>query len=238
MKTKLLQSIATANRPEFLNDLRKLVVADHKELVHSCLNWVTSYIASSSDAERDKLIGQVANKNHVETPLVRRIFNILAFIAIGGWQRGIEASTPDAFCEDVQDMAQRSELQPLSEKEISRLRELVSDLAGRSPEFRRSNALSVVKRGVLPMYEEIQATVELRSSQTPLLLDSDLAALSLELFPIASVRLSLDSGEPSFICFQITEAEVLDLIEKLQQLHSTMVNLKESVSIKTSDSAS
>jgi hypothetical protein len=157
----------------------------------------------------------------------------VATSTIGGWQRGIEASTPDAFCEDIQDMARRSELQPLAEKEISSIRELVSDLARRSPEFRRSNALSIVKRGVLPMYEEIQATVELRSSRTPLLLDPEFAALSLQLFPIASVRLGLDSGEPSFICFQITEAEVLDLIKKLEQLHSTMVNLKESVSIKT-----
>src|SRR5271166_5374244 len=151
MKTRLLQTIRVANRPEFFSDLRKLVTADHKELVQSCLSWVTSYIASSSDAERDKLVDQIADKNHAETPLVRRIFNILAFIAIGGWQRGIEASTPYAFCEDVQDMAQRSELQPLSEKEISRFRELVGDLAGRSPEFLRSNALSIVKRGVLPM---------------------------------------------------------------------------------------
>jgi hypothetical protein len=81
------------------------------------------------------------------------------------------------------------------------------------------------------MYGQIHATVELRSSHAPLFSETETENIALELFPIASVRLSLDSGDPSAICFQITEDEVLELVKKLQQLHATMVNLKGSVSI-------
>ena len=50
--------------------------------------------------------------------------------------------------------------------------------------------------------------------------------LPFQMFPIASVRLILDSGDRPDLYFQMSEEDALSLAEKLRELHSAMVELK------------
>jgi hypothetical protein len=77
MKTKLLQAVSIAHQPEFFEDLRQLLASDQQELIRACLSWTNAYVAAASDAEREKLISQVALNADADASLVR---STLAFL--------------------------------------------------------------------------------------------------------------------------------------------------------------
>lgn len=76
------------------------------------------------------------------------------------------------------------------------------------------------------MFEDLDATVELRST-LPLSSADDLSEqVPFDLVPIASIRLSLDSGDPSAICFQVTEPDLVILCERLTRVKDEMTRLR------------
>jgi hypothetical protein len=208
MKTKLLQAVEPAYLSEFFDDLRKLLNPQSEALVHAALPWLRTYVASSSKSERERLATEVAQSAGADPELAKSFFAILTFIAVGTWQERSELPSPDDFCEDIQTIACDHQIEPLSESDIASLNKLLSDLATQSSEFQRSAAISRIKRGFLPMYEQVHATVELRSTQSPLSFKAKVQDLPFRLIPIASVRVTLDSGDPPTFCFQ-TAAQLL-----------------------------
>jgi hypothetical protein len=228
MKTKLLQVLEPAYLSEFFDDLRKLFSPDSETLFAAILPWIRSYLASSSRSERDRLVAQVAQSAGADLEVAKSLFTIVTFISRVSIS---QMASPGDFCEDLQTIARDHNIRPLSDGDITRFHKLLSDLATQSSEFRQAAAISQIARGFLPMYDRVHATVELRSTESPLLVESLAENVPFQLIPIASVRVTLDSGDPSEFFFQITEEEVVELVKKLQELHGTMVKLRENVTI-------
>lgn len=92
-------------------------------------------------------------------------------------------------------------------------------------------------RGLLPYFEEINATVELRavlddfSGQLGHLGRPESRISGLE--PIASIRVQLDSGFPDEIVFQAGSADIAKMIEALQETLSRLEELTDIVASKT-----
>jgi hypothetical protein len=81
-------------------------------------------------------------------------------------------------------------------------------------------------KGVLGYFEDISATVELRgiiSGDVVGHLESAAPFIGLE--PVASIRLSLDSGFPSELLFQIGKSDLQRLIASLLSLSGRMDEL-------------
>lgn len=232
MKTKLLTAVEPAYVAFFMEDLRLLLADEHQGLVQAASSWLTAFLAAGSDTEREKLLAQVAQSAKAKPETAKKVFGMLAFIAPRISHPGDHETFIEDFSGDVQTLLAEQNLSPLAKNELNRLHELLSGLAPRAAEFKRSLSVSQLKRGVLPMYERIDATVEMRALESPLLSEAEHEFAPLELLPLASVQVILDSGQPSEICFQITEHDLGDLLKKLQQLQTAMARLKERVSMQ------
>lgn len=85
-------------------------------------------------------------------------------------------------------------------------------------------------RGLLPFFEELNATVELRAlfeSETGKLGHLGRADKIVALEPIASVRLVLDSGFPSEVTFQVSKDGLDALIKSLIELRGRLDELAQ-----------
>lgn len=138
-----------------------------------------------------------------------------------------EAAT--AVVEAVQGFLVRDVTLHLTEGQVGRLREILGALGLRNSEIAQAANTRRAIRGVLPMFEDLEATVELRSSLSPW--EAEVSG-AFHLVPLASLRLRLDSGEPSEVYFQATEADLAAWITRLQRLQTALVRLKQSVFVR------
>lgn len=229
MKTQLLKAITPGYMAFFLDDLRLLWTDEHRPLVTAVSSWLTAFLAAGSDAEREKLVDNVSESSKATREDAKKAFGMLAFVAPGISQTEARDTFINDFCTDVETLLAEHHLPPLAENECKRLCELLSGLAPSAAEIKRSLSISQIKRGVLPMYERIEATVEMRALESPFSSETESRDVLLELLPLVTMRVILDSGDPSEICFQATEDDLVELLRKIQQLQTALIRLKERV---------
>jgi len=117
----------------------------------------------------------------------------------------------------------------LRDEEREGVRELLSLLLPQAREFQRIIDQAGIIRGVLPMFETLDATVDLRWTESPFAENVVASEPLSKLIPLGSILLKFDSGNPSNAHFQVTEADVDELIEKLQKLKTAMVSIGETL---------
>ena len=96
------------------------------------------------------------------------------------------------------------------------------------PRFERVSAKIAAAQGVLPSFEELIGTVELRGV---LAKGGDLDQISslapyIALEPVASILLRLDAGFPSAIAFQISRNDLAKMMESLAKVENRMAELE------------
>lgn len=103
-----------------------------------------------------------------------------------------------------------------SEGRAAQIRALLEKLeAGKSRDALQAQAEeSEARKGVLPAYEDVVATHELRG----VFVDGALV----KLFPVASIRVDLDSGSPRSLSFQVTQEDLQDLITELEEFQKNL----------------
>ena len=102
------------------------------------------------------------------------------------------------------------------------------------PRYEKEVARIAATQGVLPTFEELIGTVELRGV---LERGADLDQISsnapyVSLEPMASISLRLDAGFPSVNSFQISKADLDKLIDSLARLRQRMEELERLVELK------
>ena len=119
----------------------------------------------------------------------------------------------------------------LRDLHVALARDVVEGLTNSSNETKRAFGRIFAKSGVIPAFQTLSATMEMRSTQLYDRSNDDIPEPPFELIPIASIRLDLDSGDPDFICFQATEEQLASLQEKIEKLRKGLQQLKESVRV-------
>jgi hypothetical protein len=156
-----------------------------------------------------------------------RVVTTLAFWASSDEEGVVDI---DEIVESIRANAAEAGLD-LTHEEEPRLREVINRLTLVSEKTKNAEARGVATTGFLPSFQSLQATLELRSTLLPGQFGDDTTEPALELIPVASIRLDLDSGEPDFICFQATEDHLTILQAKVESLREGLRRLKERVQV-------
>ncbi len=115
------------------------------------------------------------------------------------------------------------ELAPdLTAEQEKRLTHLLPLIVARTETIEKSFS----NRGFLPMFEDLDATIELRSNHSPFEIGKTGTVEEISFTPIASIRLTLDSGTPDEICFQATQQDLEDLQTKVALLLTNLSSLE------------
>lgn len=137
----------------------------------------------------------------------------------------VDESSKDDAARELLAIVKKSPPEGILIEDLQRRIRLVADAAVATNYSQTvSRALSV--KGVLGYFEDLNATVELRgilTGENLNILDSKESFAGVE--PVASVRLSLDSGFPSQIMFQIGRSDLEKLIGSLNTLALRMDEL-------------
>jgi len=214
--------------PLFFEDLRALVSDESKPLRDAALASVEAALSTTSAEKRQHLAETISQTAAVPTMEGARALRSLGFLSRAAGSAEGQADA-QGFLEALQTMARDGDYPPLTESETEQLRELFLALAQRGEAIRRSLSELRAKQGVLPMFEEIQGTVEMRAVRKLVVGGSpgDLAGV----VPIVSVRVKCDVGQPNSFYFQLTEEGLDDLIDNLQHLRDELRALKDYVRV-------
>lgn len=238
MSSVVVEATAPDMVARFFEDLRLTLSEGQRPLVEKALGWWATYLGAFSEARREQLETDLTASAASDRQTVRRILQILAFLTDGVLSEEIvdPVRTTDEMATALQKAVATGQRQ-FSEPEAKHLRGIIGTLAARATELAHVRGSRDVIRGVLPMFDTLDATVELRSTRPPFALKPDGSA-TFDLVPLASLRLRLDSGDPSEVCFQTTEADLAALIERLQRLHGVLTNLRNDVRARATSNVS
>ncbi len=223
-------ALPASQLPFFFTDLRLIADPANREMVQKALDALGTYTGAGSDIRQGKMEADLASSVSSDQWTARRVFQMLAVLS-SSLAVGTEEMPPDQAVTQIIALLQSTagdnkELQ-LSAEVLGRLETLLVTVAERSGRVKQEADDQSVARGVLPMFEDLKATLELRSLQWPLVSDSDNIGQLSRLTPIASLSLQLDTGNPSTIYFQATEADLASMLDKLQRLQVTLLKLKQ-----------
>ena len=213
----------------FFEDIRFFLNPDNQGLVQEARKQLGAYLGATSEAGQFRLENELAVRASSTQPTVRRIFRMLVFLNSGlPSEAGIDHTAVSAkMSEAIQAMAQGRPALQLSPDEFGRLQTIIAELSQESESIKQTTEATYIVRGVLPMFEELRATVELRSLQWPLDPNTSDDEQSFALVPVASLSLQLDSGDPPVVNFQATEKDLAALLDKIQRLQTALANLKK-----------
>jgi hypothetical protein len=212
----------------FLSDLRFTLASSQRHVLIAAIDRVEAALRRRTEAALKDLAKEIAETVGCSEQEAFSVLSCVGYLAT----RTIDAA-PDVntSVKDIQELALSSG-KGLEPDEATQLAELLEAFANEADEWRKSEIEYHVIRGVLPMFNDLQATIELRSTRPALLSVDEAESLRLNLVPVASLRLSLDSGEPNGIGFQATDEDLAVMQRQIEKLRKEMKALKERVQLK------
>jgi len=216
--------------PAFLADLRLALSEDQEDVLEEGLKHVEELLKTPTDAEFTRLASQIGRTTGCSTRTAMAVLRAVGSLSMWTVPDEDETLTVEKIETALREGLKKSDEEWTSEAD-ARLSALAAKLAGARQNSERAFQVGTATRGVLPMFDSLLATLELRSTQLPSELSEKGGTERLELVPIASIRLDLDSGEPDFLCFQATEEQLASLREAVEELQKGMQSLKERVQV-------
>jgi hypothetical protein len=211
--------------PEFFEDLPMALAQEQEVVVDEAIARLEGALKSSSDAELDRLTGEITSVTGCTEATALTMLQILATLAT---TLATEGLADDALA----DALLAAPANKLGAEEALRLRALLARLHQGAEATDRAFRARKAMRGVLPMFEALDGTVELRATQGVRQAGENEPSEPLELIPIASLRLALDSGTPRTLFFQVTEGDLENLQAQIGQLQSGLRELRERVQVR------
>lgn len=215
----------------FIADLHIALKAGHADILEAALERIDAALQGGREETWERLSTDISATTGCTAATAMIILKCVTFLAASAASEGPVAATHEHRIESIRKAAQDCN-SPLDGDEINRLSTLLKRLEADSGKFRATEIARKTIRGFLPMFEDISATVELRSTRLPLIEIPEGNPVPFKLVPIASLRLSLDSGEPNGICFQATDEDLALLQSSIELLRSEMKELRERVQIR------
>ncbi len=222
-------ALPASQLPFFFTDLRLLADPVNRDMVQKALGTLGTYTGVGSDFGQSRLETELANSVSGDPWTARRVFQMLAALSSTlavGTEEMPPAQAAARVIELLQSAAGDNQELQLSTEVLDRLQTLLVTVAESSGRVRQEAEDQNIARGVLPMFEDLKATLELRSLYWPLASDSDGTKQISRFVPIASMSLQLDSGSPSTTYFQATEADLALMLDRLQRLQANLLKLK------------
>lgn len=218
--------------PAFLSDLRLALAEAQQDVLEEALKRADDALKVGTESEIERLATEISDATGCTVRTAGSVLKCVIFLA--GSAIGSE-SVPDVdkMVGAITRLAKPEE-GGITPEEQPKLKRLLEKLAGETKAMKQAFLTGRVIRGVLPMFQDFQATLELRSNKAPLWSkgeDEDSAAGPLELIPIASIRLVLDSGDPRAICFQAREEDLAEMQRRIEKLQIELKALREQVHV-------
>lgn len=215
---------------KFAGDLRVALAETQSDVFDESLSMAKEIVSARSETDRESLRKKLAEATGCSddtSASVLAIVDYLARIVIGDQ----DDTSADGLLDFFVKKASAGGME-FTEVEKNRLAHAVQEILVQRKSLEQASRISAAARGWLPMFEDLDATIELRSNRIPLISGDDQSEMTLELIPIASIRLTLDSGTPGEICFQAREADLSSLAEKFEKIRSELARLRQSVEIR------
>lgn len=212
----------------FLADLRLTLAENQRDVVEKALEYTSKILEDHSEGELEKIARRISSETGCRERTAVAVVKCVTVLVVGAAMRKSEDDFND-FIAQISTVA-GEEGEGLNSEEEHQLRELSQRLESNAAEIKQAFSVGRVIRGVLPMFQTLQATLEMRSTRSPLSFDEDPNA-QLELVPIVSIQLIFDSGDPPAICFQAKEEDLAEIIGKMEKLQRELIFLKEKVRV-------
>lgn len=219
-------------QPELIEDLLIAVAEGQEDVIEEAFGRIESLLKNPTTEEVSRLATELERATGCTYRTAAGVLRFLAGVAIDSVY-----SDESAIIEEVTNSfstALASEGIELAPGTDSRLFQMVRRVLNRTDASARAIEIGAATRGVLPMFEGVSATIELRSSRGYYDLNAEKQNQPLELIPLASIRLDLDSGVPDAICFQATEENLESLRQTIEDLQKGLRTLKGRVKVVTS----
>jgi hypothetical protein len=180
--------------------------------------------AGSSSRDAEALITSLANQVKAEQSTIKNGMELLGFIGLS-----VLADLPindllmeikESIDETDSSQADQAQLEAIFSEAVPRIIE-------RRPEMQRSAARKEARRGVLPAFDDISSTVEMRAAYISTTEEMEKPEDNFVGYVgIASVRLDLDIGTPDFVAFQVTTDDLTFLIKHLSEIRNRLLALE------------
>ena len=224
----------TENARQVVEGWQFALAEAQNDVLEEVLRRSEAIVRAQSYGEKEALTADVAKATGCRKETAWRILSALyglASIASSGPKLDDPVgSILDALRRGFEKLGEQLE-RPQEDK----LRRVIDQLVEDRTELRQAIVSGKVARGHLPMFYDMDATVELRSNRPPFAESEELSNLELELTPIASIRLMLDSGDPANVCFQMTDTDLVSLTEKIAKLRAEMRHLRKSIKVQRAE---
>ncbi len=206
--------IKNEKNKEFSEDLLySLSLKDR--VIDRVIEAVPSLVRARTNAEKEPLIEEVSRDTGMTVNELGQITAVIRFFIGCFHGKAYEGDTTEAWAEDL------TELGVLGEKQakgfLSFIGKLRSKLSEPLKELSRENKAEI---GILPVLSSMSSTVEIRGVfEERFELGADVSAYKpklIDVTPMISVAISLDSGTPSAFTFQASPRNLKYLIGELQ----------------------
>ena len=214
--------------PLFFEDLRTFVAKDSAALREAALAGIQTFLSTPSAEKRKALASTVAEAVDVSETAATRALRCLSFLSRAVGSASSEESE-QGFLDALQRTAKDAEQPPLTDEEAHEMVAFLHSLGERRGEIRKSLSELRAKQGVLPIFESLHWTVEMRGVR--ILADDDSPGELVGMVPIASVRLKCDVGNPNDFFFQLSEDGIEELTDRLGDLREELRALKKYASV-------
>lgn len=206
--------IISAREKDWLQARAGLIVDLPEDVFSEFLSHLSDLMLVSSRSKADEYVVSVARQRSIDEGMVRAgvaWVTAVANASLTGQREDVIKNFTDVFSAD-------------SGREIymQRLNRVVEKVSSNAASLQKAIQRNTSVRGLLPYYEEINATVELRAvfEDSSMMLghlgrgDARISALE----PIASIRITLDSGFPGEVIFQAGRSDVEQMVLALNDL--------------------
>jgi hypothetical protein len=223
--------MAETDHLTFLADLHLTLAESQRDVLEAAIERVDAALKGGTETEWTRLAKEMADTTACSERTGLAVLKCVAFLAMRfvtdpSAETGVERSVSE-----IRRFAQSTD-GGLKQEEEPKLTALLQRLAGEAGRLKKAAVAGRVIRGVLPMFEDLQATVEMRSTRPPLRASDENESSPFELIPIASLRLVLDSGDPQTLGFQATDEDLAEIQRRVEQLRKELKELKERVEVK------
>jgi len=217
MKTRLFSTfdVQHENNKGFLDDLRKIKSLS-KEKLSVLINSFPEFKDISIKIEKRKFFDDLQKKTDLSYNIISSVFDVTNFFLkrIDNDERILDDNILDWITELVDYKAFEKEYANIYELYFTLLREDIY------PKFKQITSKTYYESGVLPSIKSIGTTLEMRA-----ILDREIELGEnvenynpriIDIVPIVSIKIGLDSGVPDEISFQVSQKKLDYLIGEFE----------------------
>jgi hypothetical protein len=212
---------------EFLDDLRLTLGENQEAVLDHAIQRMETLLKAGTGMDIEPLAKEIAAATGCAERTAMGVLRFVTFLAMNATQRGaanIAESVRSILASMPSDAA-------LVAGEEERLGAVVEKLERAAKKTEQALWVGRAARGVLPMFQALGGTLELRSTRLPGQAKGEAGEVPLTLIPIASIQLKLDSGTQEAVYFQATEDDLAMLQKQVEELREGLSELKASVQV-------